>query len=388
MVAESFNTAVINLRALQNNYRVIQQTVGNQVRVLSMIKSDAYGHGMIQSAKALAKVGGDAYGVAEIDEAIALREAGIEGEIILFLGTNAYEEIIAYNLTPVVFDMGVLADLSACAVKHDVQVGVHLKFDTGMGRIGIMPDEVLLFVRTINELPGVRLSGILSHFPMADQEDSLAITLAQNAEFDKVLSTMQNDFQIDSESLSMIHIANSAAINRCPDSYHNMVRPGISLYGCYPSDTEHRMRQASLESVMSFHTKVIQVKEVPANYGLSYGHLFTTKRPTRLAVLPVGYADGYLRVLTGRAHVLIKGQKAPVCGRICMNACVADITDIAGVEVFDDVVLMGRQQKDSGQDSGFSGAEISAADVAGWMETIHYEVLCLFGNSNQRKYID
>ena len=236
-----------------------------------------------------------------------------------------------------------------------------------------------MFHKHFNSLKG--REGILSHFPMADSNNSQ--TLKQNQKFLRIVESIEADFtKLPDGSKKIVHIANSAAIINFPDTYFNMVRPGIALYGCHPSADAKNRSPYPLTQVMSFKTKVVQLKEVPAGYGLSYGHLFVTKRPSLLAIIPVGYADGYLRSLTDRAEVLIRGQRAPVCGRICMNACVVDVTDISGVEVYDDVVLMGEQSHQG------KTAMISADEVAGWMDTISYEVLCLFGNNNQRVYVE
>ena len=273
-------------------------------------------------------------------------------------------------------DLGNLERLSRHALRCRTSIGVHLKIDLGMGRFGILPAELSTFTTAIRKLPGVHLAGVLSHFPMADHDAEM--TCRQNLEFIR-LHEVAGPLAESGHGV-VAHIANSAAIMGCPASAHDLVRPGIALYGCYPAAAKAWVSPLELLPVMSFHTVVLQVKEVPAGYGVSYGHLHVTRRPSRLAVLPVGYADGYLRSLTGQAQVLIHGRRAPVCGRICMNACVVDITDIPEAKVGDQVVLMGKQSGPAGT------AEISAAEVATWMKTIHYEVLCLFGNSNQREY--
>ena len=376
MTATSYNKVSIDLTALCANFKAIQGSVGPGVQVLAMVKSEAYGHGLIQVAAALETVGASHFGVAEIEEGIALRDAGISGTVLVFLGSADADALIAHHLTPVVFDLCNLERLAARASRRQVSIGVHLKIDVGMGRFGILPAEVPAFITAIRNLPGVHLAGILSHFPQADQDAGM--TCRQNQEFIRLHETIE---QASEPGRGVVaHIANSAAIMGCPASTHNLVRPGIALYGCYPADASVCQVQLDLAPVMSFQTVVLQIKDVPTGYGVSYGHLYVTQRPSRLAVLPVGYADGYLRSLTGQAQVLIRGQRAPVCGRICMNACVVDITDIPAARVGDPVVLMGKQTGPAGI------GEISAAEIAGWMKTIHYEVLCLFGNNNQREY--
>lgn len=384
MPSPSYNKVIINLAALRENFKAIQGLVGPGVKILAMVKSDAYGHGLVHSVQALSAVGALHFGVAELDEGIALRQAGIGGEIVVFLGCRDAHELIIHKLTPVVFDLDNIRRLSADAVKHhNAQLGVHLKIDVGMGRLGIMPDELEVFVSEINRLPGVFLAGILGHFPMADQVDMADQTLAQAGKFKRLIGQLREDAaKTGGLEPGLNHIANSAALIRYPETRHQMVRPGIALYGCYPADDPGCCERIALQPVMSFKTQVVQLKEVPSGYGISYGHLFETTRPSRLAVLPVGYANGYLRCLTGKAQVLIKGRRAPLRGRICMNACVADVTDIPEVKVADEVVLLGRQCCDVQEET------ISANELAGWMNTISYEVLCLLGNNNQREYKD
>ena len=368
----SHNTIEINLTALTENYAAIQRKVGPNVKILAMVKSDGYGHGLVQVAQAVAGVGASSFGVAEVEEGIALRDAGISGEIVVLLGSAAYREIIHYALSPVVFDADNLVGLSEAALVQGRQVGVHLKIDVGMGRLGIMPRQVPSFLQMIAGLPGVFLAGVMGHLPVADDPAAAQLTSDQCGHFIHLTLGQSN-----------LHIANSAALIDYPASLLHMVRPGISLYGCYPSGYLECRGQLVLRPAMSFKTRIIQVKDVPAGHGVSYGHLFVTERPSRLAVLPVGYADGYLRALTGHAEVLVRGRRVPVCGRICMNACLIDITDIEGARVDEEVVLMGSQVADG---KAAQGAPITADEIAAWMGTINYEVLCLFGRNNKRLY--
>ena len=371
MATPSYNRVSVDLAALRHNFAALQAWVGERVRVMAMVKANAYGHGLVAAAHAFAAAGARTFGVAELEEAVALREAGVEGEIVVLFGApaGAAAELVHSNLTPVVFDREGLAELSRAAVAARKRVGVHLKVDVGMGRLGVLPAGVGGMVAAIRDVPGLFLAGLLSHFPQADQTQG--DTEAQYREFAEVRDAVAAMVP----GMTLAHIANSAALLRFPAAHVTMVRPGISLYGYYPS-AESRRPEVRLLPAMGFHTQVLQVKEVPAGYGVSYGHRFVTGRSTRLAVLPVGYDDGYLRGLTGKAQVLIRGRRVPVVGTICMNACIADVTEIAGVAPGEPVVLMGK----SGE------ATIDADEIAGWLGTISYEVLCLFGSRNRHVY--
>ena len=375
----SYNRVEIDLSALQANFQGIRETVGQQINIMAVVKSDAYGHGQVECAQALYSAGARTFAVAEVWEGVKLRRAGLEGDIVVLLGGSPelYADIIRHKLTPVVFDVDFLTGLSDAAARMKMEVKVHLKVDVGMGRIGIMPDEVESYISLIKRLPGISLSGMLSHFPVADEIDSLEMTHTQLAQFKNVLADLKSK-----ESGNIVsHIANSAALIYFPKSHLDMVRPGISLYGCYPDASPTRAKTAvptlELQPVMSFKTRVIQIKEMAAGCGISYGHTFVTRRKSRIAVLPVGYADGYLRILSNRAQVLIGGRRAPVCGRVCMNATLVDVTDLPPVHSGDEVVLLGQQGDE----------RITADEVAQWMETISYEVLCLFGSFNERVYV-
>ena len=371
MTSSPRNQVEINLNALQENCRAIQKRVGSDTKILAVVKSDAYGHGMIPSAQALSEIGVNAFGVGEVHEAVSLREAGVKGDIVIFLGAREteYEEVVHFGLQPVIFDIRQLETLASFAGSKEAQVGVHLKVDTGMGRLGVMPAELEKYAAVIRKEKGLFFAGLMSHFPCADSAEFTS-TREQNELFGTLSAQMTG-----ADQRFPLHIANSAAVIRSSDLHWDMVRPGLSLYGCYPS--EECLDLVDLKAVMSFTTEIIQVKDVPAGFGISYGHTFVTSRPSRLALLPVGYNDGFLRSLSNRAHVLVHGKRAEQRGRVCMNVTVVDVTDIPGVQAGDEVVLMGSQGEE----------EITADEIAGWMGTINYEVLCLFGNLNQRVYL-
>lgn len=380
METHNFNRVEIDLAALRNNFLSIQQTAGSNVGVMAVVKSDAYGHGLIECALALCSVGARTFGVAEVWEGAALRRAGVDGDIVVLLGAfpESHDDIINHKLTVVVYDVDFITGLSRAAADRKTEVKVHLKVDVGMGRLGILPAEVESYVSLIKRLPGVTLAGVLSHLPVADEQRASEKTRQQVADFKNILAGIHEKKQ----GIFVSHIANSAGIIYFPGARLEMVRPGISLYGYYPDASPARANSAApglnLEPVMHFKTRVIQVKELEAGCGISYGHTFVTRRRSRIAVLPVGYADGYLRLLSNRAEVLIGGRRAPVCGRVCMNATMVDVTDLPPVHAGDEVVLLGKQGE----------AQISADEIAKWLGTISYEVLCLFGSFNEKIYVN
>jgi alanine racemase len=373
-VAESLNVVEISLQALRHNFQLIQQKAPGSA-VLAMVKADAYGHGMIECAKVLAEEGADCFGVAEVVEGVRLRQAGITRPIFVTAGIlpELVPALFEYDLTPVLVDGSCLQVLSREAVQRAKEIALHLKGDAGMGRQGCGLSDLAGLVQTIHGLPGLVLQGILAHFPMADDPDSPStaeITAAFTDELQQCAALLPPDLRL--------HLANSGGILYFPGSHLQLVRPGIPLYGCYPDGSQGRENADGerLQPVMRFSSRIIQVKEVPANTGLGYGHIYTTRRPSRIALIPAGYEDGYLRCLSNRAEGLVHGFRTPVVGRISMNLTMFDVTDIEHVRPGDEVVLLGRQGSE----------EITADQVAGWMETINYEVLCLFGNLNRRVF--
>ena len=363
----------VDRAALRHNFRQVRKLVGPAMGILAVVKADAYGHGLIPAAQAFAEAGATSFGVAEVEEGVQLRQGGITGQIVVMLGVDhqGAAEAVAHDLTPVVYTLEAVEALAAAAAKGGCRKGVQVKVDVGMGRFGLLPHELEPFIAALRRFPSLYLSGIASHFPKSDVEGD-ATTEEQYARFLELLTRVQ-----DGEG-RISHIANSATLMRYPQMRCDLVRLGISLYSCYPANWLQQASSLDLRPVMRFATTVLQVKEVPAGQGISYGHRYVTERPTKLAVLPVGYDDGYLRRMAGKAEVLLAGQRAPVRGMICMNACMADVTEIPGVKVGDEAVLLGCQ----------GGGEIRAEEIARWSETLNYEILCLFGSCNRRVYRD
>jgi len=343
-----------------------------------MIKADGYGHGMVECARLFAAEGAVAFGVAEACEGVVLRQAGISQPVFVLVGmvSEGIDDVLEFGLTPVVVDDGILPELSRKAVERGMHIGLHLKVDAGMGRQGCLPQDVPGILRVVQQLPGLQLEGIMAHFPMADEIAS-PNTRTVFERFERMVAAVKEDLPEG----CCLHIANSGGLFHFNRTSLHMARPGIALYGCYPEGEppNHDPGGEELLPAMRFVTRVIQVRTVPAGTGLGYGQTYTTARSTNLAVLPLGYEDGYLRKLSNRGEVLIHGQRAPIVGRVSMNLTLADVTDVAGeIQRGDEVVLMGRQGEEM----------ISTEEIARWMETISYEVLCLFGNLNDRYYVD
>lgn len=373
---ESLNRVTISRAALAHNFDLCRQQAGG-VGVMAMVKADGYGHGMIACAHLLAAHGAVAFGVAEAREGVCLRQAGCDLPIFVFAGVvpQSLPGIVEHRLTPVVVDAEILPELSRDAVLQGVELPIHLKVDAGMGRQGTLPAGFTELARTAQSLPGLRVEGVMAHLPMSEDRES-----TNSAEVLATFNQAAAGIAQLGEGRCCLHLANSGGLFYVAGARLDMVRLGIALYGYYPDGAAGRAAAAEplLRPVLRFTSSVIQVRQLPAGVGLGYNHLFTTVRPTTVAVLPVGYEDGYLRILSNRAEVLLHGRRVPVIGRISMNLTLVDATSIDGVRVGDEAVLLGRQGEE----------EITADDIARWMETISYEVLCLFGNLNQREMVD
>jgi len=351
---------LIDLGALRWNFRQARKKVGPQVKILSVVKANAYGHGACEIAEALEDEGSDGFGTATVEEGIELRQRGIRSPVVVLAGVypDQLEDIERYDLTPVICESEVLSRLKKIAKKRNGPLNFHLKVDTGMGRVGFLASESATWLPDLRGLEELKLQGVFSHFSRAESVMD-KYTKKQLESFRRVLQ----QFEADGHQPSLVHLANSAAIITLPGAYFTMVRPGLMLYGIYPSP--EMVNEISLKPVLTWKTFIHQLKKVPKGFSISYGQTFTTQRESMIATLPLGYADGYKRSLSNRGAVLVRGQRAPIIGTICMDLTMVDVTDIRGVSQGDEVVLLG-QQKD---------AAISANEMASWANTISYEIL-------------
>jgi alanine racemase len=351
---------LIDLAALRWNFQQVKNAVARGVKVLSIVKANAYGHGACEAAKTLAKAGSDGFGVATLEEGIELREAGIKLPILVLTAVyaNQLDVFLRHHLTPAVSDVRTITELEKLARKRGRTLKFHLKVDTGMGRLGLLHSDIDAWLPEAGKLKALKLEGLFSQLSHA--EDSAgAHTQAQVKNFERVLARLRGA----GLNPSLIHLANSAGIIGVPSAHGTMVRPGLMLYGLYPAP--EMARRVELRPVLSWRTRILQLKELPPDSSVGYGRTFVTKRKSLIATLPVGYADGYHRLLSNRGAALVRGKRAPVVGRISMDLTMIDVTDIEKTAQGDEVVLLGRQGEET----------ISADEMAGWAETISYEIL-------------
>jgi alanine racemase len=363
----------IDLDALRWNFRQAREKVGAQVKILSVVKADAYGHGAHRVAETLVEAGTNALGVATLEEGIALRERGIAAPVLILAGAypDSFDELVRHGLTPTVFDAENLDRLEEKARRRDKPLDFHLKVDTGMGRIGFLANDIAAWLPRLKKSTPLRLAGLFSHFSQSESVEG-EYTLRQLELFKRTVERIRGA----GHDPGLIHLANSAAIITLPAAYFSMVRPGLMLYGAYPSAA---MAEAiALRPALAWKSRLVQLKKVPKGTAVSYGQTFVTRRESLIATLPVGYADGYRRLGSNRAEVLVRGRRAPVAGRICMDLTTIDVTDIPGVAPGDEVVLLGEQ----------NGERISADEVARWADTIPYEIFTSIGARVPRVYLN
>lgn len=363
--------AIVNIAALAHNISCINRYLSRGCGILAIVKANAYGHGAVETARALSRYGIERFAVASLDEGIALRQAGLSTSIVVLgaLFEEQLPDLIAHHLTPVVSDRRILPALAKAAHSLSTPYPIHLKVETGMGRLGFSPDELLsLFDNPLLRSP-LKVEGLMTHLADADGADS-AFTERQLGVFRTVLSQTQRC----GVTIPLVHAANSAAIMRFPDAHFSLVRPGIMLYGYHTLPAT--VPAPDLRPVLSLRTTIAQLRNIPPGGTVSYNATFVAARPTRIAVLPIGYADGYSRQLSHRGSVLIQGHRAPIVGLVCMDMIMVDVTDLPPVQVGETVILIGQQ----GQES------IWANEVAGWIGTIPYEVLCGIGSRVPRLY--
>lgn len=363
--------ATINLAALAHNLSCITRYLPPGCEVMAVVKANAYGHGAVETARALFHKGIERFAVASLDEGIALRQAGLSASIIVLgaLFEEQASDLVAHRLTPVVSDGRILPALAKAARSHPAPYPIHLKVETGMGRLGFSPDELFSLLDNPLVRSPLQVEGMMTHLPDADGKDS-SFTERQLGAFRAIVEQIRQR----GITLPLVHAANSAAIARFPDAHFSLVRPGIMLYGYHTLPVT--VPAPDLKPVLSLHTTIAQLRIIPQGGTVSYNGTFVATRPTRIAVLPIGYADGYSRQLSHRGSVLIQGRRASVVGLVCMDMIMVDVTDFAQLHVGDTVTLIGQQ----GQES------IWADEVAGWIGTISYEVLCGIGSRVPRLY--
>lgn len=348
--------AEINLDAIAQNVQAIKQYVGSQTEIIASVKANAYGHGLRPVARAALEAGASRLAVHRIQAAIAVREAGITAPVLL-LGhvlPSAVDLILDHQITPTLVDWQTARFISQRAKDP---ISVHIKVDTGMSRYGLEPERVLDFVAYVANLPNLVIEGLFTHFAAAD-ELNLDFAHRQWSQFQEILAAVNNA----GYEIPLPHVCNSAAVVTMPEAHLAAVRPGLLIYGMAPSPESvpsFRLRRA-----LTLKSTVIKVRDLAPGTTISYGRTFLTKHPTRVALVSLGYGDGYPRLISNRGEVLLHGQRAPIRGRICMDQFVVEVTDIPSVEVGDEVVALGRQGSE----------EITPEEVAGWADTINYEI--------------
>lgn len=369
-MVENLTWAEVDLDAIAHNARELKRLIGEKTELMAVVKANGYGHGAVQVAETALDNGASRLAVNRALGGVQLRQAGITAPVLILgytLPAQA-ETIVRWNLTPTVNDPEQAQALSVAASRppfvppnsggeRGAGLPIHVKIDTGMGRFGLLPDEVVDFVRAISELPGLSLEGVYTHFALADAADK-SYTLQQFEIFLEVVKRLERA----GFTIPIQHAANSAATLDLPETHLDMVRCGIVLYGLRPSNEVEPT--IPLRPAMTLKSRVARVRTLPTGSSISYGCTYTTSEPTLVALVPVGYGDGYHRLISNRGQVLIRGQRAPIVGRVCMDQFVVKISHIPNVQQHDEVVLLGRQ----------GDAEISAEEVAAWAETINYEV--------------
>lgn len=365
--------AYINLGHLAHNMRLLQDHVGKRP-LWPAIKANAYGHDARIIGESLVRLGYDTLCVAHVSEAIELVEAGVKAKFIILSATLAEncEYLVAYGFEPAVCEIGLVEELAREAEKVGKRLSLHLKVDTGMGRIGIAPEDVVTFLDRCGELPAISVRGLMSHFPRADEADK-SYSDEQIRRFRSVVDATRH-YGID-----VYHMANSAGIFDLPASYFDAVRPGISIYGLKPSLQMVSSRVDELRPVLEWKTRITYLKEVPAGTGLSYGHTYHTDKPSLIATVPVGYGDGLSRLLSNKIDLLVGNRRCPLVGRVTMDQSLVDVTALKDVvRLGDEVTIIGRQ-----------GDEVVTADeLASEMGTINYEIVTAIASRVPRISVD
>lgn len=363
----------INLDNLAHNITQVKRIVREDTLITAVVKANAYGHGSVEAAKVFLANGADRLAVGTLSEAIELRKANIYAPILVlgYIPKSQYPLAIKWKIIQTIYNYESAERLSNAAHSLGERALIHIKIDSGMGRLGFLPnDDSVEDIVKISQLPNLDIEGIYSHFSMADERDK-GYSLHQ---FERFMDVVE---KLDKKGvyIPIKHISNSAAIIDLPQYHLDMIRPGIMLYGYYPSEEVDKDRIA-LKPAMTLKAKVSNIKRVPKGSCISYGGLYITEEESKIATIPIGYADGFSRLLTSKAEVYIKGQRVPVAGRICMDQCMLDVSNVEGVNIDDQVVLFGYEE-------GYPTVE----EIANKLNTNSYEVICMVGRRVPRVYI-
>ena len=365
--------AEIDLDILANNMKNIKKLAGNK-EVIAVVKADAYGHGALDVAPCLLENGASRLAVAMLTEAIELRNNNIKAPIMIlgYTPLDLGEELINFDIEQTIYDLDYARELSSLAIKLNKKAKVHIAIDTGMGRIGFLPtNESFNSICEIYSLDGLDVVGIFTHFSSSDEADKEYTQYQFNQIYDFIRKLENNGINIP-----LKHASNSAAIIDLPNTYLDAVRAGIILYGYYPSN-EVKKENLSIKPALTLKAKIAHVKELESNLYISYNRTFKTSRKSKIATIPIGYADGYIRTLKHDAKIIVNGQLAPIVGNICMDQFMIDVTDIPNVKTGDEVILLGES----------NGIKFNADYIAKCMNSINYEVLCLLKKRVPRAYI-
>jgi alanine racemase len=368
--------AEIDLQAFRHNFQNLRKLIASKTRIMAVVKADAYGHGGLPCARVAVECGADYLGAGVIEEGIEFRKSGLDTPILI-LGSifpDEAEDLVRHDLSTIVCTQSLAQALAKEAEKQNKTALVHIKVDTGMNRLGVLPENLSALLNQIRNLPNLKIEGISTHFASADDK-ALSITQAQLKKFQAALDCLKKDDR------PLIHCSNTSALLKFPESHYDMVRPGLILYGALPSQSlqtvlSQKENLSPFQPVMQWKSQVILVKSIDKGQSVSYSGSFTTQRNSLIATLPIGYADGLHRSLSNKIDVLIRGKRAPQIGNICMDITLIDVTDIKDVQAGDEVVLFGKQE----------GQTITVDEMATKGGTIPYEVLCNVGKRVPRIY--
>jgi alanine racemase len=371
--------AEVSLGTLRQNFRAVAKHAGAGVTVCAVVKADAYGHGAVECSRALETEGAKWLGVTSLDEAIPLRHAGIESRILLMTGfwRGEESEIVRLRLTPTVWEVWHIEALESAAAAASIRHAVHLKVDTGMGRLGVSLDELPAVLKAISHAPHVVLEGLSSHLASSEIMDAPSVS-EQARRFEEA----QRMVRSAGFNPQFVHLANTSALISRRETWNNMVRPGVALYGYYlPFQRAGRevsggTLRLAVKPVLTWKTRILSMRNFAANQALGYGGTYVTKAPAHVAVLPVGYADGYNRQLSNRGRVIVRDHYAPIVGSISMDLTLVDVTGIPGISVGDEVILLGARD----------GLSVDALEHARLANSSPYEILCNISKRVPRKY--